>query len=53
MKDIQECNRFFITLDSDNWNSHCESFEKNWNSMTNFEGDVVEDKRNANYQNGY
>ena len=53
VKDIQECDKVFIIPDSDNWNSHYKYFEKNENSMTNFEGDIVEDERRTDYANGY
>ena len=39
----------FITPDSDDWNTHCKYFEKNENAMTNFECDIVDDKRKTNY----
>ena len=41
VKEIQECNKVFITPDSDDWNTHCKYFEKNENTMTNFEGNIV------------
>ena len=49
VKEIQECKKVFITQDSDDWNPHCEYFDKNENVMTNFEVEMVEDKRNTNY----
>ena len=48
MKEIQECKKVFITPGSDDWNPHCEYFEKNENIMTNFEGEIVEYKRKTN-----
>ena len=49
MKDLQDRNKVFITPVSDDWNPHCGSFEKNDNSMNNFEGDIVEDQISTDY----
>ena len=49
VKEINYCDKVFITLDSDNWNPQCGSFQKNDNAMTKFEGDIMEYERRADY----
>ena len=50
VKDLQECDKLFITTDSDDWNPHRKSFEKNKNAMNNFEGDIVENERRTDHE---
>ena len=49
MKQIQDCYIIFIAPYSEHFNNRCKYFEKNQNAMTNFEGDIVEDKRKTDY----
>ena len=49
VKDLQECDKVFITPDSDNWNPHCEYLRKIRMQRLIFEGEIVKDKRNTNY----
>ena len=51
VKELQECFKVFITRGSDNWNAHCEYFDKHNNAMTKFEDDIVEDYRSTDYAN--
>ena len=48
MNNVQDCDSVFITPYIDNWNPHCDFFKKNDNAMTNFGGELLEDKRNNN-----
>ena len=41
VKELQEREKVFITLDSGDWNPHCGYFEKYENEMTNFEVEIV------------
>ena len=49
-RELNECEKVFLTPDVSDWNSHCESYELNERSMLDFEGNLSEPYRRLNHQ---
>ena len=45
-----ECEKLFLTPDSSEWNLHCQSYERNEQSMLNFEDNMSEPSRIPRHQ---
>ena len=44
-RELYDCRKLFLTPDSNDWNPHCTSFEKNERSMLDFRGEISEKSR--------
>ena len=47
-QELYDLDKVFLTPDSEDWNPHCESFEKNERAMTNYEGEMNDLTRRSN-----
>jgi hypothetical protein len=47
--ELYGCDKIFITPDSSKWNPHCDSFARNEQSMTDYEGNIVSSSRQSHY----
>ena len=47
---LHECEKVFLTPDSSDWNPHCQSYERNEQSMLDFEGKMSEPSRRSKHQ---
>ena len=45
--ELEECQKVFITPDSQDWNPHCQSYDNNERSMLDFEGNMAENDRRS------
>ena len=49
-RELNECEKVFLTPDASDWNPHCKSYELNERSMLDFEGNLSEPSRRLNHQ---
>ena len=49
-EELYNCDKYFISPDSEDWNPHCLSFERNERAMTNYEGEMNDRSRWSDYQ---
>ena len=49
-RELYECEKLFLTLDSSDFNPHCQFYERNELSMLDFEGNMPESSRTTKYQ---
>lgn len=49
-RELHECEKIFLTPDSNDWNPHCKSYEQNERSMLDFEGNMSEPSRRSKLQ---
>ena len=49
MEELHGCDKIFITPDSTTWNPNCDSFSRNEQSMTDYEGNIVQEDRRVNH----
>ena len=49
-RELNECEKVFLTPDTSDWNPHCNSYERNERPMLDFEGNLSEPSRRLNYQ---
>ncbi len=49
-RELNECEKVFLTPDASDWNHHCKSYERNERSMLDFEGNILEPSRRLNHQ---
>ena len=47
-EELHGCDKIFITPDSPSWNPHCDSFSRNEQAMTDYEGNIVHENRRLN-----
>ena len=48
IRELHDCDKYFISPDASDWNPHCRSFEMNERAMLNYEGELVSDDRRSN-----
>ena len=46
--ELMNCDKYFITPDSADWNPHCLSFEQNERAMLNYDGEMSDNSRRRN-----
>ena len=49
MDELHGCDKIFITPDASSWNPHCDSFSRNEQAMTDYEGNIVHKERRPNF----
>ena len=49
-RELHECRKSFLTPDSSGWNPHCQSYERNEQSMLDFESEMPEPSRRSKHQ---
>jgi hypothetical protein len=48
IQELQDCDKYFITPNLNEWNPHCQSFEKNEWSMLDYEGEISDESQRCN-----
>ena len=49
-RELNECEKVFLTPDASDWNPHCGSYERNERLMLDFERNLSEPSRRLNHQ---
>jgi len=50
LKELHECEKIFLTPDSNDWNPHCSSYERNERAMLDYEGNMSEPDRRTSHR---